>query len=178
MNPFYKHSSVEGEKAKKERGKKPGVCTFHSLNLVSHFPPSFSPLLTGKQLRIVEKCVLGWKMQQIKYDSIERMKNQTLYFPPRALSQSQVKVFMHRKCLHVFPSFTFRHPQHCRELPSAYACISCTRHRKAHPARRHRPNDLEPVVQECRHGNTALHKQPQLDATYTFLLNSTCAIGH
>lgn len=65
------------ESQKREREKNPGVCTFQSLNLVSHFPPSFSPLLTGKQLRIMEKCVLGWKMQQIKYDSIEKMNNQT-----------------------------------------------------------------------------------------------------
>ncbi len=27
----------------------------------------------------MEKCVLGWKMQQIKYDSIEKMKNQTIF---------------------------------------------------------------------------------------------------
>lgn len=30
------------------------------------------------------------------------------------LSPSQERVCMHIKCLHKFPSFTFRHPQHCR----------------------------------------------------------------
>lgn len=32
------------------------------------------------------------------------------------------------------------------------------------------PDDLELCTQERRHGNGALHKQTQLDATYTFLL--------
>jgi len=124
--------------------------------------------------------IRNWAGKFIKLSTaaMSKLKKPNTIFPPQALSPSQEKVFMHRTCLHTFPSFTFRHLQYCRELPSAYVCISSTRRRQAHPARRHRPNDLEPVVQECRHGNTALHKQPQLDATYKFLLNSTCAIGH
>ncbi len=77
--PVLRAFFSRGWESQKREREKTGVCTFHSLNLVSHFPPSFSPLLTGKQLRIVEKCVLGWKMQQIKYDSIEKMKNQTIF---------------------------------------------------------------------------------------------------
>lgn len=78
--------------------------------------------------------------------------------------------------MHEFSSFTFKPT--VLQTASFRVCVHIVRTPSPHPARRHRPNDLEPVVQECRHGNTALHKQPQLDATYTFLLNLTCAIGH